>query len=102
MIKQLIAYFSLAYSISWLVWLPLYGNALGLGGMPSIPYNHALGGLGPLLAAFITTYVFQKKEGVKQLIIKSIQVKPLVYFAVALLSPFVLLLVSIVGNSLIN
>ncbi len=88
--KQLITYFGLAYLISWLIWLPLYGPIFGLANLPTLPYHHGLGGLGPLIASFLTTWIFQRNAGVKQLVEKCLQVRPLIYLMVALLSPFLL------------
>lgn len=88
--KQLVTYFTLAYLISWIIWLPLYGHIFGLTDLPKLPFHHGLGGLGPLMASFLTTWIYDKKEGVKLLLEKCFQVKPLFYLAIALLSPFLL------------
>jgi membrane protease YdiL (CAAX protease family) len=88
--KQLLTFFGLAYIISWIIWLPLYGHVFGIPNLPILPFNHALGGLGPLIASVITTFIFFKKEGLKNLLIKCIQIKPLIYMAIALFSPFLL------------
>lgn len=90
--KQLITYFGLAYLISWVIWFPLYGHIFGLTNLPIIPFNHAIGGLGPLIASFLTTLIFYKKEGLRKLLIKCFQVKPFLYFLIALLSPFILVI----------
>ncbi|MDX2191049.1 MAG: CPBP family intramembrane glutamate endopeptidase, partial [Bacteroidota bacterium] len=68
--KQLIAYFGLAYLLSWTIWLPLYGHIFGLTNLPTLPYHHALGGLGPLFASFLTTWIYQRSQGVKLLLKK--------------------------------
>ena len=88
--KQLITYFGLAYLISWTIWLPLYGHTFGLTHLPTLPYHHGLGGFGPLIASFLTTWIYQKKQGVKLLIKKCLQTRPLIYLTIAVLSPFVL------------
>jgi membrane protease YdiL (CAAX protease family) len=96
--KQLITYFGLAYLISWIIWLPLYGSAFGLTNLPVLPFHHGIGGLGPLIASFLTTWIYQKQPGVKQLLNKCLQVKPLLYLMIALLSPFLLaLIVSVIS-----
>jgi membrane protease YdiL (CAAX protease family) len=105
--RQLITYFGLAYLISWTIWFPLYGHALGLTHLPTLPYHHALGGLGPLIAAFLTTWIYQKQQGVKLLIKKCFQVRPIIYLLIALFSPFLIALVAatinyFVDNSPIN
>ena len=89
-LKQLLTYFGLAYLISWTIWLPLYGHIFGLNNLPTLPFHHAIGGLGPLIAAFLTTWIFLKKEGIKSFLAKCIQLKPLIYLAIALFSPFIL------------
>lgn len=88
--KQLLTYFGLAYLISWTIWLPLYGHIFGLINLPTLPFNHGIGGLGPLIASFLTTWIFLKKAGLKNLLAKCLQIKPLLYLTVALFSPFIL------------
>ena len=105
--KQLLTYFGLAYLISWIIWLPLYGHIFGLTNLPTLPFHHGIGGLGPLIASFLTTWIFLKREGLKNLLAKCLQVKPLIYLAIALFSPFILaffaLLISyIIDNKPIN
>lgn len=98
MVKQLALFFALAYGISWLVWLPLYGPRLGIHGLPVLPYHHGLGGLGPLISAFICSWIFSGRKGVTDLLHRCVQAKPLFYLLIALLSPFVLLLLAMLGN----
>lgn len=90
--KQLTTYFALAYGISWLIWLPLYGHIFGLEGLPILPFHHGIGGLGPLIASFLATWIYSGAEGVKGLLQKCSQATPLAYLLIALLSPFVLAL----------
>jgi uncharacterized protein len=100
--KQLITFFGLAYLISWIIWLPLYGHIFGLHDLPELPFHHALGGLGPLTASFLTTWFYTNQDGVKQLLKKCMQVKPLLYMAIALLSPFILALLATIINYYID
>jgi len=100
--KQLITYFGLAYLISWTIWLPFYGHTFGLTNLPTLPYHHGLGGLGPLIASFLTTWIFQRKEGINLLIKKCLQVRPLFYLTVALLSPFLLAFIATIINFFID
>ncbi|MBC2838692.1 type II CAAX endopeptidase family protein [Robiginitalea sp. SC105] len=100
--KQLATYFSLACLISWLIWLPLYGPVLGLADLPVLPFHHGLGGLGPLIASFLTTWIWKKQSGIRQLLRSCFQVRPVVYLAIALLSPFVLAVLATAINSLAN
>lgn len=92
--KQLTTFFILAYLISWLIWLPLWGPAIGLNGLPILPYHHGLGGLGPLIAAFLTTWIYHPAADVRRLLAQCLQGRPLVYLAVALFSPTLLALVA--------
>lgn len=100
--KQLITYFALSYVLSWAIWLPLYGPYFGLTNLPTLPFHHALGGLGPLIASFLTAFLYQKHDGVKYLIKKCLQVKPFAYLSVALLSPFLLAFFGTILNFFIN
>lgn len=88
--KQLPLFFALAYLLSWIIWLPLYLPAFGITGLPVLPYHHGIGGLGPLLAAFICTYYYNKLQGVKELVNRMFSVQKWPYILVALLAPFVL------------
>ena len=100
--KQLLTYFGLAYLISWAIWLPLYGHILGLTDLPTLPFHHAIGGLGPLIASFLTTWIFLKNEGLKILLAKCLQIKPLIYLAVALFSPFILAFLALIISYFID
>lgn len=100
--KQLLIFFALAFLISWTIWLPLYGHIFGINNLPVLPFHHAFGGLGPLIASFLTTWIFLKKDGVKKLLAKCFQIKPLIYLAVALFSPFMLAFIALVISYFIN
>ena len=88
--RQLFVFFVLAYLISWIIWLPLYLPAFGISTWPVLPYHHALGGFGPMLAAFITTAVFQNKAELGALTKSMLAWKPLMYLMIALFSPLLL------------
>ncbi|MEP7170895.1 MAG: type II CAAX endopeptidase family protein, partial [Bacteroidota bacterium] len=100
--KHLLIFFGLAYLISWTIWMPLYGHFFGFTNLPSIPFNHAIGGLGPLIASFLTTLIFLKTEGIKKLLGKCFQIKPLIYLVIALFSPFVLAFIASVTSHFLN
>ena len=86
--KQLITYFGLAYLISWTIWLPLYGHIFGWTHLPTLPFNHAIGGFGPLISSFLTTWIFLKTKGVNKLITKCFQFKPLNIFSNRIVQSF--------------
>ncbi|MFP9112967.1 CPBP family intramembrane glutamic endopeptidase [Flavobacterium sp. RHBU_3] len=94
--KQVVTYFFLAYGISWLIWLPLYGPHLGIQGLPVLPYHHAIGGLGPLMASFICTAIFGGRVSVLALLKQLFNFKKPLYAAIALLSPFLIAVIAII------
>lgn len=96
--RPLITFFGLAYFISWTIWLPLYGHIFGLSNLPNLPFHHAIGGLGPFTSAFLSTWIFHKKAGVQQLLMKCFQPKPLIYLSIALFSPFLLIIIAALIN----
>ncbi|MGB4850202.1 MAG: type II CAAX endopeptidase family protein [Saprospiraceae bacterium] len=100
--KQLLIFFGLAYLVSWTIWFPLYGHIFGLTNLAAIPFNHAIGGLGPFIASFLTTWIFLKTKGIKKLAAKCFQIRPLIYLAIALFSPFILALIAMLANYFIN
>jgi len=101
-VKILFTYFGLAYIISWIIWLPLYAQGSGLKNIPIIPFQHGIGGLGPLVASFLTTWIYYKNKELKKLFKKCVQIKPVLYLAIALLIPFLLALIATIMNSAIN
>ena len=100
--KQLFIYFGLSYLISWTIWLPLYGHIFGLTNLPTLPILNAIGGFGPLIASLLTTWIFLKKQGLKSILKKCFQIKPLVYLAIALFSPFLLAIVAVILSHFID
>ncbi|TCL31810.1 CAAX prenyl protease-like protein [Anaerospora hongkongensis] len=63
--KKVWLYFFLAFLFTWLLWLPLLLNArLGMA-LPVLPCQHYLGSYGPLLAAALTTLVFEGGQGLR-------------------------------------
>ncbi len=86
--KSLLVYFSLAYIISWVIWLPLYDEVLGISNIKSFPYNHAVGGLGPMISAFITVFIFNGEKGISKLLKDCLKIKPLFYLFFVFFSSF--------------
>jgi membrane protease YdiL (CAAX protease family) len=64
---SLVLFFILAYTISWLIWLPQLASAQGFLDGPELPYLHLLGGLGPTLAALIVTGLTSGRTGLREL-----------------------------------
>lgn len=99
--SPLLVYFTLAYLISWIIWFPLYSHAFGITGLPVLPFHHGIGGLGPLIASFITSAIFEGKQGLEKLSRQIFKVKPLSYLLIALISPIILAAIaSIISNLL--
>ena len=88
-LKTLSIFFLLAYAISWLLWSPLWLPFFDVKTEAFLPYQHGFGGLGPLLAAFITTVIFDGKPGLQLLWKRLFQWKPLTWTAIAIFLPFV-------------
>lgn len=92
--KELTFFFTIAYAISWLIWLPLYGSAIGIQGLPVLPFHHALGAFGPMLAAILANAVF-RKEPVKRLYNGLFKPGSFLMLLIALLAPFLLLFIAL-------
>ena len=92
--KELITYFGLACLISWGIWLPLYGHIFGVTTLPTFPFHHAVGGLGPLFASILTTWIYGRTQGLKKLFRKCIQVRPLIYLLIAMFGPLLLVIIA--------
>ena len=65
---SLVLFFILAYTISWLIWLPQLASAQGFLDRPESPYLHLLGGLGPMIAALIVTGLTSGRTGLRELV----------------------------------
>ncbi|MDH3651974.1 MAG: CPBP family glutamic-type intramembrane protease [Saprospiraceae bacterium] len=92
--KRLLTYFALAYSISWIIWLPLILAEYGVESLPIIPkYHHYLGSFGPMLAAMIMAYHWKGTHGLKGLFRRVFKwnVKPIWYVAV-LIAPVLIVI----------
>jgi membrane protease YdiL (CAAX protease family) len=100
--RELIVFFALAYLLSWVIWLPLYLPYFGIHVIKALPFNHALGGLGPMLASLALTFFYKGKEGLLQLMRSLVQVKPFNLLVIVLIGPFLLLMLSLVLSSSVN
>jgi membrane protease YdiL (CAAX protease family) len=94
--KKLITFVLFAYGISWLIWMP---NVLAHNF--DVPWEfskwlHILGGLGPFLAALITTFIFDKKTGVsKYFKDKLFQIPSIKWILIGLGMPVVFFLIAV-------
>jgi len=100
--KLAFIFYLLACLISWIIALPLvlpyfWNNAFETPG-----YHHAFVGLGPMLAAFITNTIFQGQKGILSLLKAMITVGNFLMLFIALLSPFILLLIAALIDQMIN
>lgn len=99
----LLTFFALAYAISWFLWTPLWLPRFGVTGLPVLPYHHALGALGPITAAFVVAGLVDGGAGPRDLLHRMGQWRGAVpWLVVALLGPFLLLALAIVGAWLIG
>jgi membrane protease YdiL (CAAX protease family) len=64
--RSLFLFFPLAYLLSWLLWLPQVAAAQGLTETPASPYWHLIGGIGPMVAAFLMTWLTAGQAGVNE------------------------------------
>jgi len=93
LLKQhsIIAYFALAYAISWTVELPLVASAQGWLQTPVPSTLHYLAAFGPLLAALIVTAATEGSSGIRQLLAGLLKWRVgLGWILVAILSPVAL------------
>jgi uncharacterized protein len=101
--RGLLAFFGLAYGISWLVWAPLWLSAVGVQTAAALPYQHALGAIGPIAAAFIVTARETGRAGVRGLLRRMVLWRGrLAWVAVAGLAPFVLAGAALFATSIVE
>lgn len=92
--KELILFFTLSYLVSWAIWLPLYLPFFGVKIFIHIPFNHAIGSWGPLIASLVTTYLFRGKYELIKFIKSIFEIKNIIYFVLVILLPFLISLVA--------
>ncbi|MDQ3913299.1 MAG: CPBP family intramembrane metalloprotease [Actinomycetota bacterium] len=91
----LIAFFALAYVISWILVSPLVLEGLGLTGNLVPPSWHAFGALGPILSAFIVAGATEGRAGVRELLASLRRWRVgRTWFLLAVFSPFLLFVVA--------
>jgi len=92
----LVSYFVLAFAIAWILLLPLAAGALGRWPYRISQFWHFLGGLGPLLAAWIVTGTSLGKAGLAEFTGDWRRVSAF-WLGVADLSPLLLFLAAALG-----
>lgn len=100
--RSLVAFFSLSYILSWIIWLPLYLPYWNINSLPVLPYHHAIGALGPMIAAFILTGRTEGKKGILNLLKAMLDGGRFFWLLIALLSPFILFFLASILNYFIN
>ena len=90
----MVAFTVLAYTLSWVCWLPLLADRQGWVGWSASPYLHLLGGLGPAVAAIVVTGVVAGRAGVAGLVARARRGPP-GWLAVAVLGPLALFAVAV-------
>jgi membrane protease YdiL (CAAX protease family) len=64
--KKIFVFIFISYGFSWLVWgRQALNHNLQLG-WEIAPWNHLIGGLGPLIGAIATAFIFEQQAGVKK------------------------------------
>lgn len=96
---ELLLFMCLAYGISWLIWLPLYAPYFGVAYLPVLPFHHALGAYGPLLAAAIMYYRQHSLGNFAKTFMRAGNIR---YLLIALLSPFIILITVLFIYNLLN
>lgn len=93
--RYLVVYFVLAYTITWLIWLPFWGPKFGISVQPFFPDQHYAGSMGPALAAFIMSFVASGREGVRNLLSRIFRWKVAFYwYAVVFAGMFLIFLLA--------
>lgn len=87
----------MAYAISWVIWLPLYGPSMGIHGLPQFRYQHAAGAYGPMLAALLVT-LFSNGKATSRLVKSGLSVSNLPLLFIALFAPFILVFISMLAG----
>ena len=102
--KKLILYFALAYLISWIIWLPLILPEYGIHTLPVLPkYHHYLGSFGPMIAAIIVKYIYEDRQGVKDLLKRMLKWNVnWIWYVIVLIVPVVLVIAAGYADKLIN
>lgn len=102
--KKLALFFSLAYLITWTIWLPLILPKYGINNLAVLPrFHHYLGSFGPMLAAIIVSLVYGGAAGVKVLLNRLVKWKiSWKWYLVVTLIPVLLVVLCGYANQLLT
>lgn len=92
--KRILSFYLLACIISWLLALPLVLPHFGINLLPRFYYQHALVGLGPIIAAIILISRTEGREGIYSLFRSMIRIDNKRLLLLAVFAPFLLLLLA--------
>lgn len=100
--RPVISYFVLTCVISWTIWLSLVLQSQGID-IPTIPYQHFLGALGPISAAVIVAGVTAGRPAVRHLWRGMLRWRiGLRWHLIGVLGPAVLFVISALGIGMYN
>jgi uncharacterized protein len=99
--KRITFFFATACLISWVIWLPLYADKIGIHDLPMLPYHHALGAWGPLIAAVLTFWLFEPRK-LGAYLKNLVRVKSISLLLVAFGAPLLLAVVSMIISASIT
>lgn len=85
--SPVLRFFLLAYSISWVLWAPLWLPAFGVTGIPELPLEGKLGGLGPMLAAVFLIWKDKGVAGLREFGTRVVWLGSGLYWLVAIVLP---------------
>lgn len=100
---SIIAYFILAYAVSWAIEIPLAASAQGLLRVPVPLALHYLASFGPMISALILTAVIEGRKGIRELLAGLLKWRVgLGWILFSILSPIVLFVIAAIVGYKIN
>jgi membrane protease YdiL (CAAX protease family) len=98
-----IAFTVVAYTISWICWLPLLADRQDWVSWSASSYLHLLGGLGPAVAGLLLTAVVAGRSGLTDILRRKIAWRGRrVWLALAILGPLAVFAAAVVGARLVE
>jgi membrane protease YdiL (CAAX protease family) len=99
----LLWFITVAYAWAWVWWLPLLADRQDWVSWSVSPYLHLAGALGPAIAAVFVTAAVSGREGLRDLVRRTVAWRGrLPWLALALLAPLVLFAVAILAARLVD